>query len=206
MKPWRILSVLLLYPTAELPSARDELEQAVGELPRSDCRVALETFLAWQRDTPLAELQRRYVTTFDFERRASLHLTYHTHGDRRQRGLELIRLKRRYADAGLPLGDTELPDYLPVMLEFADLAPDGAGEALLADFRAPIELVRAALHDGASPYAHLLDGLCAVLPRPTRAQRAAAHRLALEGPPTELVGLEPFAAAEVAMQAEGIGS
>ncbi len=51
MKPWRILSVLLLYPTAELPSARDELEQAVGELPRSDCRVALETFLAWQRDT-----------------------------------------------------------------------------------------------------------------------------------------------------------
>ena len=56
---------------------------------------------------------------------ASLHLTYHTHGDRRQRGLELVRLKRRYAEAGLPFEGGELPDYLPVLLEFASLAAGG---------------------------------------------------------------------------------
>jgi nitrate reductase delta subunit len=137
--------------------------------------------------------QEEYVRTFDFDRRASLHLTYHTHGDRRQRGLALVKLKRRYADAGLELDPTELPDYLPVMLEFAALEP-GAGEALLNEHRPAIELVRARLHERGSAYAELLDALVDALPRATRAQLAAARRVAEEGPPTELVGLEPFSA------------
>ena len=133
------------------------------------------------------------MQTFDFDRRASLHLTYHTHGDRRQRGLELVRLKRRYAEAGLPLTDGELPDYLPVLLEFAALAP-AEGETLLNELRVPLELVRARLHATESPYADLLDALVGALPKRTRAQAEAARRLAEEGPPAELVGLEPFAA------------
>lgn len=197
MRPWRLLSALLLYPTEELRAAQKELEQAAAALPRSAGRAAIGEFLAWLRSTPPAAAQEAYVTTFDFGRRASLHLTYHTHGDRRQRGLELIRLKRRYAEAGFPLADTELPDYLPAMLEFAALAPRAHGEALLAEFRAPLELVRAGLHDRGSPYASLLDALCAVLPKPTRAQLETARKLALEGPPTELVGLDPFTPPEL---------
>ena len=76
-------------------------------------------------DLEPAGQELRHVT-FDFDRRASLHLTYHTYGDRRQRGLELVRLKRRYAEAGLPLEGGELPDYLPVLLEFAALVPEAA--------------------------------------------------------------------------------
>jgi nitrate reductase molybdenum cofactor assembly chaperone NarJ/NarW len=171
---WRLLSLLLQYPDEELLEVGDRLP-------------------AWMRTTGLAELQAEYVRTFDFDRRASLHLTYHTHGDRRQRGLELVRLKRRYAEAGLPLTGTELPDYLPVLLEFAALRP-AAGERLLAELRTPIELVRSRLHRTGSAYAELFDELADVLPRPTRAQVAAARKLAREGPPTELVGLEPFAA------------
>ena len=174
MKPWLRLSALLQYPDEELYGAADEL-------PR------------WMRETPLRELQAAYVQTFDFDRRASLHLTYHTHGDRRQRGLELVRLKRRFADAGLPLTGSELPDYLPVLLEFAALAP-ADGEAVLNELRVPLELVRARLHATESPYAELLDALVAALPKRTRAQAEAAQRLAEEGPPAELVGLEPFAA------------
>ncbi len=173
MTPWRLLSVLLDYPDAELPAATD--------VP------------AWMRETPLHELQAAYVRTFDFDRRTSLYLTYHTHGDRRQRGLELVRLKRRYTEAGLPLTGGELPDYLPVLLEFAALSPT-TGAALLGEFRVSLELVRARLHELGSPYADLLDTVVAALPRPTRAQVAAARRLAEEGPPTELVGLEPFTA------------
>lgn len=174
MKPWQLLSVLLQYPDAELLEAGDDLP-------------------AWMRETPLRELQAAYVKTFDFDRRASLYLTYHTHGDRRQRGLELVRLKRRYAEAGLPMTEGELPDYLPVLLEFAALAPE-QGEALLNDLRVPLELVRARLHEKESPYADLVDALVAALPKRTKAQVEAARRLAQDGPPAELVGLEPFAA------------
>ncbi len=135
------------------------------------------------------------MSTFDLDPRASLHLTYHAYGDRRQRGLELVRLKRRYAAAGFPLESRELPDYLPLMLELAALAPQ-AGEAILAEHRPALELVRSALHGQGSPYACLLDAVCAALPRPTRAQLEAARRIAEEGPPRELVGLEPGPAPE----------
>jgi nitrate reductase molybdenum cofactor assembly chaperone NarJ/NarW len=197
MRPWRLLSALLLYPTKELSAALEELDDAAAALPRSSGRAEIGEFLLWLRRTPLSGAQETYVETFDFGRRASLHLTYHSHGDRRQRGLELIRLKRRYAAAGFPLADTELPDYLPAMLEFAALAPAAHGEALLAEFRTSLELVRAELHDRASPYAGLLDALCNVLPKPTRAQLDALRKLAIEGPPTELVGLDPFTPPEL---------
>jgi nitrate reductase molybdenum cofactor assembly chaperone NarJ/NarW len=139
------------------------------------------------------ERQEEYVRSFDFDRRASLHLTYHAFGDRRQRGLELVKLKRRYAQAGLELDSAELPDHLPVMLEFAAVDPE-RGEALLNEHRPALELVRARLHDRESPYAATLDAVVDALPRATRAQLARARRAADEGPPTELVGLEPFGA------------
>jgi nitrate reductase delta subunit len=65
--------------------------------------------------------------------------------------------------------------------------------AVLNELRAPLELVRSRLHQVESPYADLLDALVDELPKPTKAQVDAAVRLADQGPPTELVGLEPFA-------------
>jgi len=192
----RLLSVLLGYPDEALVDALSELRAAAAGLPRGE-RRAVEGVLDGIASTPLDALRRSYVETFDFDRRCGLHLTYHTHGDRRQRGLELVRLKRRYAEAGLPFDGTELPDYLPVLLEFASLRPD-EGRALLASFRAPLELVRAALHDRGSLYAGVLDALCDALPRPTARQLDEARKLAEEGPPAELVGLEPFGAPELA--------
>ena len=192
----KLLSVLLAYPDEELIDALPELRQAAGELPRDE-RRALEPVLDAIATAPLAELQRAYVETFDFDRRCGLHLTYHTHGDRRQRGLELVRLKRRYAEAGHPFEGSELPDYLPVMLEFASLRPE-EGRELLASLRAPLELVRAALHDRGCLHAGVLDALCDALPQPTARQLDEARRLAEEGPPAELVGLEPFGAPELA--------
>lgn len=185
MSDWQLLSVLLQYPERELFDAGEELERAAAG------SAGIQRFLAWQQARPLGEAQEAYVRTFDFDRRASLHLTYHTHGDRRQRGLELVRLKRRYAEAGLPLVTGELPDYLPVLLEFAALDAEH-GEALLNELRAPLELVRSRLHETGSPYADLLDAVVAALPRPSRNQLAATRRIAEEGPPSELVGLEAF--------------
>ena len=196
---WKLLSVLLQYPDDEFLDSTTELEAAAAQLPAVQ-RVPVERFLAHVRATPPAVLREAYVQAFDFDRRAAMHLTWHTHGDRRQRGIELVRLKRRYAEAGLPLADGELPDYLPVLLEFAELRPD-EGIELLVGLRPSLELVRAALHRRQSPYAGLLDAVCNALPKPTARQLEQARRLALEGPPAELVGLEPFTAAD----AVGVG-
>jgi nitrate reductase delta subunit len=192
----KLLSVLLLYPDETLLDALPELREAAAALPGAE-RRALEPVLDGLGGTKLAELRRAYVETFDFDRRCGLHLTYHAHGDRRQRGLELVRLKRRYAAAGLPFESAELPDYLPVVLEFASERP-AEGRELLTSFRTPLELIRAALHDRGSLYAGVLDALCDSLPEPTARQLEEARRLAEEGPPAELVGLEPFGAPELA--------
>ncbi|HSI80115.1 MAG TPA: nitrate reductase molybdenum cofactor assembly chaperone [Solirubrobacterales bacterium] len=194
--PLKLASLLLQYPTPELWAARGELRAAVGALAAGRPRAALERFLDSLDGRQLGECQRDYVETFDFSRRTSLHLTYHRWGDLRQRGLALLRLKQRYADAGLELGNGELPDYLPVMLEFCALERE-RGLAAIDEHREALELVRASLRESGSPYAHLLDAVAAELPGLTRRQAARAARLAAEGPPSEEVGLEPFAPPEV---------
>ncbi|HEY7208208.1 MAG TPA: nitrate reductase molybdenum cofactor assembly chaperone, partial [Gaiellaceae bacterium] len=143
------------------------------------------------------ELAQAYVETFDLRRRTSLYLTYYLHGDTRKRGMALLRLKRLYAQAGLELAREELPDYLPLVLEFAALAPGDAGETLLREHRPELELLRANLHDAGSPYADVLEALCAGLPRLTPIERERIRRLGSEGPPSEQVGLQPFAPPEV---------
>jgi nitrate reductase delta subunit len=186
----KLLSLLLQYPSDELLGARTELAAAGHGGP-------VRRFLDWWARQRARELQHSYVETFDFTRRNSLYMTYHVHGDRRQRGVALLRLKQRYAAAGLELLDGELPDYLPVMLEFAALAPSDVGLAALVEVRDAIELLRASLHEAGSPYALLLDAVADLLPGLTGPQAARVRRLAADGPPTEQVGLEPFAPPEV---------
>ena len=106
--------------------------------------------------------------------------------------MALLRLKKLYRAAGLPLASAELPDHLPIMLAFAALAPPGQGAALLAEHRTAVELLRLSLHDGGSPYAHVLDAVAELLPALTVTERAQVVRLAREGPPEEAVGLEPY--------------
>jgi nitrate reductase delta subunit len=189
--PWALLSFVLRYPDARVAAARDDVASEVSALPDGPVRTALDGFLAgWTGDQ--TELAARYVETFDLRRRASLYLTYYAHGDTRERGMALLRLKKLYRAAGLPMDSTELPDHLTVMLAFAALAPPGVGEALLAQHRAEIELLRLSLHDFDSPYAYVLDAVAACLPALSVTERAEVARLAREGPPDEAVGLEPY--------------
>jgi nitrate reductase delta subunit len=193
-------SLLLQYPAPEIRAAAREIDPAeLGEASRRQ-REQLGRFLTWFRSRPDAELEAVYVETFDFEKRRSLHLTYHTDGDRRQRGMTMLALKRAYAEAGFEVTDSELPDYLPLMLEFAALSGE-AGVGLLAEHRVSIELVRAGLNDAANPYTPLLDAVVDALPGLTGRQLGRLRRLAAEGPPHEEVGLEPFAPPEVMPEA-----
>jgi nitrate reductase delta subunit len=196
-RPYRLLSVLLRYPDERLAAGRDEIAAAVEALPRSPEKEPLGSFAAYLAAHSQLELAQAYVATFDLRRRTSLYLTYYQHGDTRKRGMALLRLKRLYAAAGLELAGGELPDYLPLVLEFAALAPDGAGEQLLRQHRPALELIRHGLRESGSPYADLLDALCAGMPRLTPLERERIRALAADGPPDEQVGLQPFAPPEL---------
>ena len=188
----RLVSLLLQYPDPALLAARDELAQAVRALPESAARASLTAFVTWFGDRQPMELARHYVQTFDLRRRSSLYLTYYLHGDTRRRGMALLTLKQRYRVAGLTPPEGELPDFLPVVCEFAALAGPAAGEAPLRQHRKGLELIRTALHESGSPYALVLDALCGELPELSAAEHAAVADLALAGPPAEEVGLAPY--------------
>lgn len=204
LHPLKLCSVGLQYPDGALRSAACAITP--GEIgPAGERqRRQIGSFLEWLRQTPLPDAQREYVETFDFARQSSLHLTYHVHGDRRQRGLELLRIKQAYSAAGFEVEGAELPDFLPLMLEFAALAPGREGIELLDRHRVSLELVRSTLAQRRSPFAALLECAVAALPGLSRRQLARIRRLAAEGPPSEEVGLEPFAPPEV-MPSDGAG-
>ena len=140
----------------------------------------------------LADLQRHYVDVFDLTSKRCLYLSYYTDGDTRRRGAVLAEFKTRYRASGF-LVDTrgELPDYLPLVLEYAAVADPADGARLLQDYRPSIELLRLALLDLDTPYAAALEAVCATLPGPSPTDTAAVMRMAQAGPPREEVGLEP---------------
>jgi nitrate reductase delta subunit len=160
-------------------------------IPRRASRQAFASFLSWLRATPPTEVAQHYVTTFDLRRRCALYLTYYRYGDTRKRGMAMLTFKTAYRAAGFEPADSELPDYLPMVLDFAALAP--RGQKLLRAHRADLELLRRALREAASPYADVIEAVCAQLPGLRKRDHVLVQRSWADGPPAEEVGLEPFA-------------
>ncbi|GAA2096890.1 nitrate reductase molybdenum cofactor assembly chaperone [Streptomyces albiaxialis] len=184
-------SLLLRHPGDDWPERLALVRTAVSGLPGPGA-AALRGFCRDVADVPQLELSARYVATFDRSRRRTLHLTYYTDGDTRRRGASLLRWRRLYREHGWRAPEDELPDFLPLALEFAARCP-GPGRRALQEHRAALELLRTALDGRRSPYAAVLTAVCGALPGASPADRAAALRLARGGPPpTETVGLLPF--------------
>jgi nitrate reductase delta subunit len=189
---WRIAALLLDYPGAQTLAMTDQLTTAATELPASLGAPVLD-FLQDFCDADSMQLAMRYVETFDMRRHASLHLTYYAYGDTRKRGMALLRFKHAYRQAGMAIDDSELPDYLPLVLEFAATIDHRQGERLLAEHVPVLELLRLSLLDSESAYANVLTAILATLPGISTADRRRIAELAAQGPPDEEVGLEPFA-------------
>jgi nitrate reductase delta subunit len=190
VSPYKLTSVLLQYPTMALFDGLAHLDTVVAASPRAT-REPLGRFLAWLRATPPDEAAKHYVATFDLRRRCALYLTYYRYGDTRKRGMAMLAFKAAYRTAGFePTGD-ELPDYLPLVLDFASLHP--RGEKLLRAHRADLELLLRALRQAGSPYAGVIEAICTQLPALRRPDLARVSRAWEAGPPAEDVGLEPFA-------------
>ncbi|QOV34049.1 nitrate reductase molybdenum cofactor assembly chaperone [Streptomyces ferrugineus] len=194
----RLCSLLLQYPDADLAAARPVLTSSVAALPPSPAARQLAAFTDWFTRQETDALERHYVEMFDLRRKSSLYLTYYLHGDTRRRGMALLTLAQRYRAAGWDTDGGELPDHLPVVLEFAALTGPGRGEAPLRQHRRGLELIHRALTDADSPYRHVLAALITLLPPPTEADLLAVAELAAQGPPNEEVGLDPYGAGEFA--------
>lgn len=191
---YQVASWCLDYPTTELLDRLPLLTKALAEQPRSSEVVPLEDVITHLTTTPLDRLQRAYVDVFDLSRKHALYLSYWTDGDTRRRGEVLGRFKAAYRASGF-LVDThgELPDYLPMVLEFAACADLAAGRELLQAYRPSLELLRIALQEKQSPYAGALVAVCATLPGESPADRAAVQAMVDAGrPPVESVGLDAY--------------
>jgi nitrate reductase delta subunit len=161
---FKALSLLLSYPTAELKEAAGEIEAALRRealLPaRSLARLGrlLDDF----KSLDLYELQERYVLLFDRTRSLSLHLFEHVHGESRDRGQAMADLKSLYAAQGLEIDARELPDFLPLFLEFLSQRPIAEARSLLAETAAVIAALKERLARRRSVYAAAFHALEAI--------------------------------------------
>ena len=184
-------AVCLDYPEADIIARSGLLRTALAE-SAPDAVESFELLLAFWDSSDLAAIQTHYVDVFDLSRKHSLYLSYWTDGDTRRRGEVLAAFKQRYRRSGF-LVDTrgELPDYLPMVLEYAAVVDPVDGTALLQQYRSSLELLRLALIERSTPHAGVVTAVCATLPGSSPPDRKAVMAMAAAGPPAEMVGLEP---------------
>jgi len=188
---WQAASLLLGYPDEELLGRLDLIREASHELP-DRIGEPLRACVTGLEGVPLTQLESDYVETFDTRRRHNLFLTYFAHGDTRKRGMALLRFKQTYLASGFELTDTELPDHLCVVLEYAATIDREQGRQLLLDHRAGLELLRIALGESGARWAGAVEAVTATLPPLQGEEWEAVRRLAAAGPPEEEVGLTPY--------------
>ncbi|MCB2028398.1 MAG: nitrate reductase molybdenum cofactor assembly chaperone, partial [Rhodoferax sp.] len=157
----RTLAVLLGYPDSGLRQALPQMREVLrAEQALSAPRLAeIDALLAQLARRDTLDNEAEYVALFDRGRATSLHLFEHVHGDSRDRGPAMIDLAQTYEKAGLYLAEGELPDYLPVVLEFVSTQPPKEARAFLAEMAHIFNAIFAALQKHESPYASVLGAL-----------------------------------------------
>ncbi len=172
----KLLSILLQYPDDSLPGGLADpgelLEPAPGDFamarlaPGGTPAELIGRFLAHLRSGPLLCAQEIYTRTFDLSPATCLYLTWHRRADAKERGGDLARLVGVYRDGGYECVSRDLPDFLPMILEFASVCADDSGLELLRDFSPEIEKIRLKLKESQSPYAELFDLLAEAIATP----------------------------------------
>lgn len=160
-KTFKVLSALLSYPTEELQEASGDVCAVLRKeaFLTAATQDALERFVAEFAAADLYDLQERYIELFDRSRSLSLYLFEHVHGESRDRGQAMIDLKALYEKHGLQCPSNELPDFLPLFLEFLSTLPIEDARKLLGQ----IDHIRSALGERLekrqTPYAILFNAL-----------------------------------------------
>jgi len=157
---YKIISVLLEYPSKELATSWDDIKQVIleqNDLAAED-KQRLTEFSDWASPLSLTMLQTEYVNTFDLTAENSLYLTYHLFDEQdRDRGPALIQLSELYKSTGFEIGDGELPDYLPLIMEFVSTMDDmNSALSFLQQTAQATDIIASNLEKHESPYAPLV--------------------------------------------------
>lgn len=164
MRTFKVLGLLLSYPREDWVLHAEECGALLiqeGLLPRKKLR-AVQAFIDQLKSADLFELQEEYVSTFDRGRSHSLHLFEHVHGESRDRGQAMVNLASAYEEKGLFINQSELPDFIPLFLEYLSLCPVDEAVAMLGE---PVDIfatIAARLRERDSSYAALFDAVVAL--------------------------------------------
>jgi len=191
MKTFKVLGLLMSYPKPEWVSHLGEFGSLLVQekfLPRKQLQAVL-AFIEELQTADLYEVQEEYVATFDRGRSHSLHLFEHIHGESRDRGQAMVNLSDAYEEKGFFIDQAELPDYIPMFLEFLSLCPVDEAVNLLGE---PIDImatIATRLQKRDSSYAVLFDAVVA-LSRVKPSQEKIEEVLAQEPEDTSLDAMD----------------
>jgi Nitrate reductase delta subunit len=158
MKVFNVLSKLIDYPSDELMENLDSVIEFVtdsSEIDDNEKKIIME-FISWMRIHTTTGIQQSYVETFDMVPEHDLHLTHHIFGDDNGRGPALIDLSEHFKNEGLEVKDGEIPDFLPLILEYVATLDDMESRVFLGDAKKIIKVIADNLDEAKSPYAKLI--------------------------------------------------
>lgn len=157
----KALSLILSYPTRELQQAMPEISAVLASDARltAAARRALRPLVEELSGRDIYDLEEQFVLLFDRSRTLSLNLFEHVHGESRDRGGAMVSLVETYREGGFDPVTSELPDHLPVLLEFLSTRPFAEAQDTLADAAHIFEALNARLIRRESPYGAVFASL-----------------------------------------------
>ena len=155
----RLISRLLLYPQEEMLT----VNLSDYHFRNKETERRIMDFIAYLQSIPIAEQQKNYVNTFDFNEKTNLYLTYAKLKEEKDRGQVLLKLKQIYQNEGLLMESAELPDYLPLVLEFMAIAEEEISAQLFKQLQETIQTLRRELKAINSPYTGLIDSILIIM-------------------------------------------
>lgn len=182
LKTYRILSLLLTYPNEEIYNFLPEVNPSLKEekLLNPESINGIDAFVDFFNKKQLTFWQEHYVQLFDYSKSASLYLFEHVHGDSKDRGQAMVDLIELYKENGLQMNSAELPDYLPMFLEFLAMQTQEKAEDLLSEIIDIVGFIHKKLNEKDNPYKYLLAAIIQLSKRKPAEARIA--KMVLEMP------------------------
>jgi nitrate reductase molybdenum cofactor assembly chaperone NarJ/NarW len=192
MRTFKVLSALLSYPTEALIEATPEFLIVLDaeKLVPAACRGAVDALIEEIAVGEVYDLQERYGLLFDRSKTLALHLFEHVHGESRDRGQALVDLKAMYENAGLVIAANELPDFVPLFLEFLSTQPFAEARELLGQTAHIFAALAERLGRRASSYKAIFDALVAIAAEAPRRDIVDELLKAPDADPMDLVALD----------------
>ncbi len=170
----KVLSLLMQYPDEGYFRTLPEIKSLVGKMHRGPRRASIEKFISHIEGKDVIHVQEQYTALFDMSPSTTLNVTYHLWGDGEKRARLLTKLQQVYAGRGLEKKSLELPDFLPLILEFMASVPEAAQSGAIKMSLKGFETLVERLKPIASHYSGLLEPLMELIMEPTEDKTVAS--------------------------------